>query len=175
MSRVPVKALHGPGILLFPFLRDLIQCFPACLFGWCVVNGFQIIGECFPIFVRHVFQRVAYLMDDAALVIGLGIRSSDGSADLGQSVRAQDQDVLYAAVFQFIQHGQPVPGAFIFANLDGQWYNRFSPNRQVPAIGVVSPAHQYAIRYCEQPAFLCHNRFYPQYSGCGHGQDTDYW
>ena len=117
---VVIPTPHGPGILLFPFLRDLIQRFPACLLGWRIVNGFQIIGECFPVFIRHIFQRVVYLVDDAALVIGLGIRSSDGSADLGQSVRAQDQDVLYAAVFQFIQHGQPVPGAFIFANLDGQ-------------------------------------------------------
>ena len=61
-------------------------------------------------------------MNDAALVFCLGIRSSYRFPDAGQSVCAQDQDVLYAAIPQLIQHRQPVFGAFIFAHLNGQHF-----------------------------------------------------
>ena len=70
--------------------------------------------------MAQIFVGILPKVAQVHFSIHMGIRSSDGSADSAQSVRAQDQDVLYAAVFQFIQHGQPVPGAFIFANLDGQ-------------------------------------------------------
>ena len=48
---VVVPALHGPGIFLLPFLRDFVQRFPAFLLGRCVVNGFQVVGKCLPVFV----------------------------------------------------------------------------------------------------------------------------
>lgn len=80
----------------------------------------KVMRERFLVFVGHVFQRVAHLMDDAALVFRLGIRGSDGFLDPAQPVRAQDQNVLYAAIFQLIQRGQPVFGAFVFPDMDGQ-------------------------------------------------------
>ena len=64
--------------------------------------GFQVVGERFSVFVRHVFQRVVYLVNDAALVFSLGMGSGYGFPDSAQSVCAQNQDILYATVFQLL-------------------------------------------------------------------------
>ena len=39
--------------------------YPACSDD--IVYGFQVIGICFPIFIHHIFQRIAYLENNVVL------------------------------------------------------------------------------------------------------------
>ena len=86
---VVVPALHGSGVFLLPFFRDFIQRFPAFLLGRCVVDRFQVIGECLPVLVRHIFQRVAYLVDNATLVFRFRECGSNRFFDSGKTVCTQ--------------------------------------------------------------------------------------
>ena len=80
------------------------------------------MGECLPVLVRHIFQRIAYLVDNAALVFSLRICGSYCFLNPSQSVRTKNQDILDAPVAKLIQHGQPILCAFILADLNGQHF-----------------------------------------------------
>jgi hypothetical protein len=59
-------------------------------------------------------------MDDAALLFGLRIGSGDRIFDPGETVGAEDQDILDAAILQSIQDTEPVCAALILSDLDRQ-------------------------------------------------------
>ena len=48
-----------------------LSCLQGFLLVRSVVDSFQICGECFPVFVRDIFECVAYHMRDAALLLRL--------------------------------------------------------------------------------------------------------
>ena len=54
-------------------------------------------------------------MNQATLDFSLGIHGSDGFREAGQSVDGEDQHVIYAPVFELIEHAEPVLGGFAVA------------------------------------------------------------
>ena len=61
-------------------------------------------------------------MYKTALVFSVGISGRNGFLDTGQTICAENQDILDAAVSQLIQHCKPVFGAFVVTDLDGQYF-----------------------------------------------------
>mgnify|MGYP006900618202 CR=1 FL=1 len=119
---VPVvrPAVHAAGISGLPGCPNLIQTTQSGLLVRCVVDRLQVIGEGLLVLVRHVFQRVAHHMHDAPLVLRLRIRRRYGFPDSAQAIRADHENVLYAAVFQLIEHAQPEFCALVLADRDAQ-------------------------------------------------------
>ena len=103
---VPVvaPAVHAARIFGLPGGPYLVQAGQGGLFVRGMVDRLQVIGEGLLILVRHVLQRVAHHMNDAPLVFRQGICRRYGFLDAAQAVRADHENVLYAAVFQLVQH-----------------------------------------------------------------------
>ena len=85
-----------------------------------IANRLQIPGRGFAVFVRRIFQCVAYLMHDAALVFRLWKSRLNHFPYPGEIICSDDQDTLHAAVLQSVKYRQPVFGAFRLADLDHQ-------------------------------------------------------
>ena len=59
-------------------------------------------------------------MNEATLDFSLGIYGSDGFGKAGQAIHGKDQHVVYAPVFELIEHAEPVLGGFALAKPDAQ-------------------------------------------------------
>jgi len=111
---------HNQGILSAPSLFKLLQFVQRRFFRRGFVDGLQRGGNLFNVFVRHVFDRVADLVNDAFLNLGLGVAGRNGLAEPVEVVDTRDENVLYAAVSQFIQHMQPEFRRFVLADPDAE-------------------------------------------------------
>ena len=123
-DNIPVAfpASHGIRILLGPFFADTVTVHPALLLIRGIVDRFQIPGKGLTVFVCYILQGVPHLVDDAALVLGLRESCLDRFTDSGQSVSADDQDILDSAVLEAVQDRKPVLGAFIITHFDRQYF-----------------------------------------------------
>ena len=64
---------------------------------------------------RYVFARITQLMDDAILNFRLGKYSPNRRRESRQIIRAGDENVLHASVFQPVEYRCPVLGTFVFS------------------------------------------------------------
>ena len=117
---VTLPAFHGIRIFLRPFFCDPIPIGSPLFLIRGIVDRFEVVGEGLTVFVRHILQGVADLMDDAALVFRLWESGLDRLTNPGQSVSTDDQDVFHSAVLKAVEDGQPVLGALVIADLNRQ-------------------------------------------------------
>ena len=119
---VPIvaPAVHAAGIFGLPGGPNLVQAGQGGLFVRGVIDRLQVVGKGLLILVRHVLQRVAHHMNDAPLIFRQRICRRYGFLDPAQAVRADHENVLYAAVFQLVQHAQPELCALVFSDRDAQ-------------------------------------------------------
>ena len=115
-----VPAFHGVWIISLPLFRYTFKLFKSGVLRRSVINGFQVICKLFLILIAHIFQCVSYLMDDAALQFCLRKCRIYGFFYTRKSVCTDNKNVLYAPVFQLIQHSKPILCTFIFSNMYGQ-------------------------------------------------------
>jgi len=59
-------------------------------------------------------------MDKAALDLGLGVHGPDGFREAGQPIHSKNQHIVYAPVFELIEHAEPVLGGFALAKPDAE-------------------------------------------------------
>ena len=90
--------VHAAGVLGLPDGPNLVQTGQGGLLVRGMVDRLQVVGERLLVLVRHVLQRVAYHMHDASLVFRQRIRRRDGVLDAAQSIRADHENVLHAAI-----------------------------------------------------------------------------
>lgn len=100
-----------------PFFRHLFQ---RLFLVYGMVDGFQVRGKRFPLFVGDIFQRVLYHMYDVALLLRLRECRRYGFFHAREPVRTQNEDILHPPVLQLVQDGEPVLGAFILPSLYAQ-------------------------------------------------------
>ena len=119
---VPVvqPALDGGGVLLLPALGKALEFLLSGLQRGAAVDGPHVCRNGLVVFFYHVLERVAHLVDDAALDDRLGEGAADGLAKALEVVRAGDQDVLYAPKPQILQHLQPETGRLALGDVDAQ-------------------------------------------------------
>lgn len=119
-SQLSLQRFMQPGYLASQVARTSSRRASAVCSSGGVVDHLQVIGEGLFVLVCHVFQRVAHHMNDAPLVFRQRIRRRYGFLDAAQSVRTDHENVLYAAVFQLVQHAQPEFRALILTDGDAQ-------------------------------------------------------
>ena len=84
------------------------------------INSFEIGHERLQILVRHIFARIAQLMNDAVLDIRLREHCIDCIGKPSQIVRTGNENVVDSTVFEAAENRRPVLGALIFSDPHAQ-------------------------------------------------------
>ena len=97
---IPVRhpPLHRTRVFCRLFFGHAFKVLQSFLLIRRIIYGFKISCERLPFFLRYIFQGVAYLVDDAALVLGLGIGTVNGFFYAGKAVGTDEQYVIDATV-----------------------------------------------------------------------------
>lgn len=119
---IPVlnPGFHCVRIFSRPFFCNFIAGFSTHLFCRRLVDALQVFRERLFVFVRNVLQRIADLMDYAALILSMRKSCGNSIFDSCQIISTYDHYILYTTVLELIQNGQPVLGAFVLPNVDCQ-------------------------------------------------------
>jgi len=99
---------HARRIFRAPDAFQLVQRQQGGFLGRRFVDGLERSCERLNVLVRDISRGTADLMDDAALDFCLRISGGDGFRKAVQSVDRYQQNVRNAAIFQAVQHAQPV-------------------------------------------------------------------
>lgn len=78
----------------------------------------QIFAKRLAVFVRNEHDRVAYLVHDAHLDLGLRVNRFDGFRKSLEAVDADHKDIVDAAILHFIQNAHPEFCRLAFADPD---------------------------------------------------------
>ena len=76
------------------------------------VHALEIGHEGFLVLGGDVLHRVADLVDDAMLDLGVGIDALDGFGEALESVHTSDRDILHAPIVGVGEHAEPVMRTF---------------------------------------------------------------
>ena len=108
------------GVLPAPGGLELGQSHEAGFLCWSGVDRAQGAGNLLAVLPGHLRQRVPDLVNEATLDFGLGIHGSDGFRKACQAIHGENQHVVYAPVFELIEHAEPVLGGFALAKPDAE-------------------------------------------------------
>ena len=72
-----------------------------------VINSLEVCGKLLQIIIIHIFKRIAQHMDYTALDLCLWENSLDCIFESGETVHAEEQNILHTPVFQVIEHSKP--------------------------------------------------------------------
>ena len=95
------RSVKGEG--RSPLVPDGQHVFVSFSLGWCMVYRFQIGGVLLPVFFEHIYHRVSYHVEDAALIFRLRKRGCYRLFYPAESVRAHNDNVSHASVLKLIQ------------------------------------------------------------------------
>ena len=84
---VTLPAFHGVWIFFRPLFSDPIPVGPPLLFVGSVIHRLEVVGKGLAVFICHVLQGVADLMDNATLIFCLrkSVRSETHRSPLGSA------------------------------------------------------------------------------------------
>lgn len=99
------------------FWGKCIYCYQCCIFGWGLIDCFQVVGGGFVVFSGYVFQVVMYYMDNVQLDMDLWEDVVYCIWEVFQIIYIGNQDVLNVLGFQFCQYVQLEFFVFIFGQL----------------------------------------------------------
>ena len=91
-------------------IRELLQ-----MGGISSMDDIQNLFKCLYILVGYVLCGVPELVNDAVLNLGFWEHGFNGIGKAGEIIRTGDENVLYAAISQAVEHICPVLGALVFA------------------------------------------------------------
>ena len=85
------------------YFVDPVQCSSGFCLIWSMLDGFQVCGKSLPAFVRDVFRRVSYLMDNAPLVFRLEECCSNRFLDSCKPTSSKNKDVTCSTLFSSVK------------------------------------------------------------------------